>query len=103
MSEKSESYRLDMLRRLKDRYHKAKPAEVLEAEKVIAKFREEEARDRKIIPRLESELPKPDLCPRCWFIDGHEMPLISIPADDPKHFDRMKCRECGYTEDRECK
>ena len=100
MSKESESYRLQMLRNLKDRYGKAKPAEVLEAEKVIAQFREQETHDREAIARLSAPLPEPDLCPRCYFYHGKRSLLRPIPARDPKHFDAMKCRECEYVEER---
>jgi len=101
MSKESESYRLEMLRRLKHKNSAPPPAEVLEAQKVIAKHSQEQQKAREAIPRLEAGLPKPDLCPRCWFNEGHESILYAIRADDPSRYDRMKCRECGYVEDRE--
>ena len=57
MGKQSEEYRLQMLRRLENRYGNDKPTEVLEAEEVIAKFRQEKARDRQAITRLSSPLP----------------------------------------------
>lgn len=96
-SEESESYRLQMLRRLENKYSNAKPAKVREAEKVIAQFREEEARERETIARLRSPLPEPDLCPECWFLHANLSKLYAVPADDPKKFDRMKCGQCGYS------
>lgn len=99
-SKESEGYRLDMLRYLKEKYRDAKPPEVLEAEQVIAKFREEKASADAQIPRLEAGLPKQNLCPRCWFMDGHESALYAVPSDDPQRFDRWKCRRCDYVEDR---
>jgi hypothetical protein len=98
--EEGESYRLKMLRYLKAKYSNAKPSEVLEAERVIAKFREEEARDRAAVTRLSSPLPEPDMCQLCWFLNGVHSKLHNIPADDPAHFERWKCRTCGDWEDR---
>jgi hypothetical protein len=99
-SKESDSYRLKMLRYLKAKYSNAKPPEVFEAERVIAKFREEEARDRGAITRLNSPLPEPDMCQPCWFLKGVHSKLQNIAADDPKHFDRWICRTCGDWEDR---
>ena len=101
MSKESESYRLQMLRRLEDKYGKAKPAEVLEAEKVIAKHRAEQEEARNAIPRLRSPLPEPNLCSPCWFIHGRRSYLVGIPHLDHKNYDRMKCPECKEFEDRD--
>jgi len=100
MSKESESYRLQMLRYLEEKYGNAKPAEVLEAEKVIAKFREEETRDRKAIARLRTPLPKPDLCPECYYLHDRSVTLEAMRHRDPKNYDRMGCRICDYAEDR---
>jgi hypothetical protein len=75
-SKESESYRLEMLRHLKEKYGNAKPSEVLEAEQVIAKYREEKARAGEQIPRLEAGPPTPNACPRCWSMNGHEHALL---------------------------
>jgi hypothetical protein len=101
MSKESESYRLQMLRRLQNRYSKGDPPEVLEAKKVIAKFSEQEKRDREAIARLGSPLPEPDLCPTCFYIHGRCTPLIAAHSPSPDNFDRMKCSVCDYAEDRE--
>jgi hypothetical protein len=66
-SKESESYRLEMLRRLKDKDRHTPPPEVAEAEKIIAHYREKQAKAREAIPRLSAPLPEPDLCPQCWF------------------------------------
>ncbi|MDE3181006.1 MAG: hypothetical protein KGM47_15270 [Acidobacteriota bacterium] len=100
MAEKSESYRLQMLRRLQNRYSQGDPPEVLEAEETIAKFREQKARDREAIKRLSAPLPEPNLCPECWFIHGRTSPLRAVPHPEPKKFDRFVCDQCNYVDDR---
>ena len=95
MSKKSNEYRLRMLRYFKDRYGKAKPAEVLEAEKVIAEFREQEARDREMEARLRLDLPEPDLCPKCFY--RHNTLTKLSPVDSPHpNIDYFRCRACGH-------
>lgn len=104
MSKESESYRLKMLRRLKQIDSGSPPSEVLEAKEVVAKYREEQARAREAIPRLGSPLPEPNLCPQCWFLHGRRLPLTAIEhPTDRDNFDRMKCRICGYVEDRDAR
>jgi hypothetical protein len=98
MSKESEAYRLEMLRRLENKYGKAKPAEVLEAEKVIAKFREQEAADREAIARLGSPLPEPHLCPECYYLHGKTSRLEPVPSGT-KH-DKFKCGRCGFIQER---
>lgn len=100
MSEQSESYRLQMLRRLQNRYSKGNPPEVLEAEQVIAKFRKEKAGAAEQIKRLSAPLPEPDLCPTCWFMHGRRIPLEARLHPNPDEFDRMVCTQCNHVEDR---
>ena len=99
MGKQSEEYRLQMLRRLENRYGNDKPTEVLEAEEVIAKFRQEKARDRQAITRLSSPLPEPNLCPSCWFIHGRKIHLTHAPHPNSAKFDRQICPQCNYIED----
>jgi hypothetical protein len=100
MSKESEEYRLKMLRQLENLYSKAKPSEVLEAEKVIAEFRKKQADTDAKILRLRTPLPEPDLCPNCYYLHGHSNMLAAATADNPNLFDRMRCKVCGYIEDR---
>ncbi len=101
MSKESESYRTQMLRHLEEKYNKSKPAEVFEAEKVIAKYRDEHESGRAAIQRLRSPLPEPNLCPQCWFL--HERHTFMMPSAHPgsDKYDRMTCRACGHIEDRD--
>lgn len=102
MSKESESYRREMLRRLKNKVCGPPPAEVLEAEKVIAKHRDEQEQAREAIPRLSLPLPDYNLCPQCWFIHGKRVPFTAVEhPTDRDNLDRMKCRTCGHIEDRD--
>jgi len=92
--EKSEEYRLEMIRHLKEKYQQAKPSEVLEAEKVIARYRESEARDRGAMARLRLQLPNENLCPECFYMHERESILHTIGSESG--VDRFRCRECGY-------
>lgn len=100
-SEQSEEYRLEMLRRLKKKYSDPDPPEVLEAKKVITKHGEEKAKAGPQITRLGSPLPSPDLCPQCWFMNGHRVALRAVQHPQPEKFDRVRCGECGYEADTE--
>ncbi len=103
MSKESESYRRQMLRHLQAKDSDPPPPEVLEAEQVVAKHREEQATAREAIPRARLPLPEPDICPRCWILHGRRTPLIAVPHPDPSKFDRMKCRSCEYIENRDAR
>src|SRR5574337_276902 len=99
-SKESESYRLQVLRRLKQKDSGPPPSEVLEAEKVIAKHREEQAQARAAIPRASAPLPNDGRCPDCHIY--HNIRSILVPEIHPeseKGFDRLRCPICGYTED----
>ncbi len=100
MSKESESYRLEMLRSFEQKNDKPDPPEVLEAQKVIAKHRAEQAQAREAIPRLRTPLPKPDLCPECYYLHGRSVTLEAASHPNPAKYDRMKCSICGYAEDR---
>jgi len=94
----SESYRLDTLQRFKEKYDHAKPSEVLEAELVIAKFREQEARDREAIARLSTPLPKSDSCPQCYYLHGKNSELNPTGSDTA--VDLFRCGTCGFEQER---
>lgn len=100
MGKESEAYRLQMLRRLQQKNCDPPPAEVLEAQKVIAKYRQEQTQAGSAISRFSQPLPKPDLCPSCFGFHGVISPLAAIPHTDPANFDKMTCRICGYDEER---
>src|ERR1700722_20330188 len=101
MSKESESYRLELLRRLEEKYNKAKPSEVFEAEQVIAKYRAEQESARAAIPRLRSPLPEPNLCPQCWFLHGRRAFMTPRAHPDRDRYDRRVCGACRHIEDRE--
>ncbi len=103
MSKESETHRSQMLRRLQNRYSKGDPPEVLEAEKVIAKYRKEKAESRDQIARASTPLQGADLCPSCWIMHGERNSLVAANHPDPDKFDRMICRKCSYFEDRDAR
>ena len=82
-----------MLWRLQNRYSKGDPPEVLEAEKVIAKFRKEKAESRDQIARASTPLQDADLCPSCWIMHGERNPLVAAHHPDPDKYDRMICQK----------
>ncbi|SRR5216683_1145874 len=99
MSKESEAYRLQMLRNLKQKYGKAKPSEVLEAEKVIAKYREEETHDREAMTRLNNPLPEPNLCPQCFYFRGRSIKMDPTSPTDRSKYDRWRCSYCDFVLD----
>lgn len=50
--------------------------------------------------RAERPFPSDEICPHCWVDHGKISPLHAIPHEDPKHYDRWRCRACGYDDDR---
>ena len=74
MSKESENYRLQMLRRFKRERDGPPPAEVLEAEKMVAQFREKQAKAKEVVLRLEKPPPKPNLCSECFYIHNQNPP-----------------------------
>jgi hypothetical protein len=102
MSKESEAYRLEVLRRLKQKDDGPPPPEVAEAERVIAKYREEQAQARDAIPRAGAPLPEADLCPRCWIDHGTRSAMIAVSGEgrDTANYDYWLCRQCRYEEPR---
>ncbi len=95
LSEQAEEYRASMLRKLKKKYGDNKPPAVLEAEKVIAQYREEKANAKPQIARLETEKCPPSICFHCFWVKGVSFHLVAIPGDDD--MDIFKCPECKRT------
>jgi hypothetical protein len=94
-SKESETYRLEMLRHFQKIDSGTPPAEVLEAEKVIANYRKEKEQTHETISRLETGLPKPDLCPECFYLHGVESSMRPIPSEEPK-IDKFRCNKCDF-------
>ena len=99
MPKESEAFRREMLRHLKDKYGKSKPAVVQEAAEIIAKFREEKAHARKAIARLGSRLPEPDSCPECYYLRGRYSLLRPIPSESDR-VDSFRCGVCDFLQTR---
>ena len=49
--------------------------------------------------RVDAGLPLPDACPDCWVERGEIRKIEAATADDPAHYDRFRCRTCGYAYD----
>jgi hypothetical protein len=100
VSKESESYRFQMLRRFESERDGPPPSEVLEAQQVVAEFREKQAKAKEAVLRLKRPLPKPNLCSECFYLRDHETLMRPIPHSNPNHFDLWKCG-CSYEEERE--
>jgi hypothetical protein len=99
MSKECEEYRRHMLRHLEQKLRGSKPAEVLEAERVIAKYRVEQEQAIPQLMRLQMQLLEPDLCPQCHYRDGKTNTLMAAENSQPERYDMMTCRVCGYCEE----
>lgn len=94
----SEAYRTETLQRLQEKIRYGKSAEVFEAEKLIAKFREEQAEIHDAIARLGSPLPEADACPECYYFHGLTIIMQSTrPSLTGAVF---VCEECGFIQHR---
>jgi hypothetical protein len=83
MSKESESYRLHLLSRLEQESSGPTPSEVLEAEQIVAAFREKQAMARDAVIRLRSRLPKDNLCPECYYLFDKQILMVSVPHPEP--------------------
>jgi hypothetical protein len=101
MSKESESYRLEMLRRLEQESSSPPPPEVLKAEQIVAAFRVKQAKARDAVLRLRSPLPKGNPCPKCYYLFDMEVQMAPIAHPEPSRFDMWKCQSCFYEELRE--
>jgi len=88
-------YRDRMLRQLKNKYRNNKPAAVLEAEEVIAKYNEEKANANPQIARLETEECPPSICRECFYMRDLSFHLKPIQGDSD--YDYFECPECKRT------
>jgi rubrerythrin len=98
MREESERYRRETLRRLKEMNRRPPPTEVLEAQKMVATFREKQAREREAIARLSSPLPDPELCRECYYLHARFSTLTPIPSEADA--DWFECPSCGHRQER---
>lgn len=84
-----------MLRKFTRKKHGKKPSEVLEAEKIIAKYIEEQKNIDPILSRLESSECPDSVCCECFYMRGLSFHLKCIPGGED--FDSFSCPECGAT------
>jgi|SRR5579871_5069454 len=99
--EREERNRIRMLKELKREYGGARPPEVLEAERLISKYRKRQTAVLRYILRAEIGLPEPDLCPECWYDDGRRNLLELSVHNSSRGFDEWQCPECGLVQQRE--
>jgi hypothetical protein len=96
MRKYAEEYRERLLVKFSRKNTGKKPPEVLEAEKVIAKYRKEQEEVEPTLSRLNS-LECPDsVCPDCLWTKGrtvHVKPISSSNCD----IDLFRCPECNRT------
>ena len=71
---------------------------IAEEQSRVARFRKQ-ANAQEVLLRLEKSLPKPNLCPECYYIRATASCLRSKPRSNAAS-DLWKC-DCGYVEDRE--
>lgn len=94
----SEAYRTETLQRLQEKNRYGKSAEVFEAEKLIAKYREEQTQIHDAIARLGSPLPEADACPECYYLHGLTIIMQSTQANITGAV--FACGECGFIQHR---
>jgi hypothetical protein len=85
-------FRDSSLKAISRKKHGKKPAEVLEAEKIITKFREEQKNLEFSLPRLDSLECSDSVCPKCFYLHGLTSELTPIDGDDL--VDRFRCKKC---------
>jgi len=98
MRKYAEEYRERLLRKLTRQNASGKPAEVLEADKIIADYREKNENRTLQILSLESSDCPDSICPNCFYTRGLNIHLKNSDGNDDE--DRFKCPECNhvYTE-----
>jgi hypothetical protein len=97
--ENKDEQRREIIRRLEYQNQRLE-AELLEAETKAAELRQKHTAASGARLRAEGPFPAGEPCPECWITHGRDIQMYCIPADDPKDYDRWKCGECGYFEDR---
>jgi hypothetical protein len=97
LRKESEAFRNEMLLHLLAQ-NRGKPVEVAEAEKIVAKYREERAKIHDAIARLGSVLPEADACPQCYYLNGLTSIMVLITSNATG--DIFRCEECVYTQHR---
>jgi len=94
MRKYAEEYREGLLRKLTRKNTGGKPAEVLDAEKIIADYREKQENIDPQLSRLEnSECPN-SICPNCFYTKGLNIHLNNSDGND--EVEKFNCPECNY-------
>ena len=85
-------FRNSRLKTLSRKKSGKKPSKILEAEKIIAKYREEQENLEPQLSRLESSECPDSVCPKCFYMHGLHSQLEPIEGDDD--YDRFRCSKC---------
>lgn len=92
MRKYAKEYRERLLGKLSRKKHGKKPSEVLDAEKVIAKYCKEQQELEPQLTRLESSDCPDSVCPECFYLYGLHINLNTFPGDID--VDRFLCPRC---------
>lgn len=94
MRKYAEEHRERLLVKFSRKNHGEKPTEVLDAEEIIAKYREEQENIEPTLSRLES-LDCPDsVCPDCFWTKGISVHIKPISSSDGD-IDLFRCPQCN--------
>ena len=94
MREFAKEYRESLLRKITKQNTGNKPAKVLEAEKIIAKYRDKHKNLELQLSRLNSSDCPNSICPHCFYSFGFSHNLKPISGND--EIDKFECDECHY-------
>jgi hypothetical protein len=99
MSGRSEQHRQKIRRRAEELIAAGKPAEVVQAESIVAAYLQQVEQARQILARADRPLPQ-RACPDCFDVRDTLVALHSAPHPSrAERYDRWQCRKCGYVED----
>jgi predicted RNA-binding Zn-ribbon protein involved in translation (DUF1610 family) len=99
LGKESDEYRTEMIRHLQQEDQKSPPSEVLEAQKMIAKFEQRKRKREEQMVALQQPLPNKDACPKCYWLHGG-IASIMRPQPSGDHSDWFRCPECGFEQER---
>ena len=100
MRQYAKKYRERMLVKLSWKQDEEKRPEVLDADEIIAKYREEQENLKPQISRLKTSECPDSVCPKCFYMHGLSVHLKTSPGDD--NFDRYRCPECKTIYEEPC-
>ena len=98
MTEQIHKRRREIIGRLEYDYQQAQ-AKHLKAEEDAAQAELQMTKIETALLRAKVPQSHVNICIECWIIHGRESDLYAVPHEDPSHYDRMKCKICGYVQD----